>query len=302
MALDTRSSTAGRFLVEVGDSAVSFVKKFEGFNFEGDIVANDMGPELFQAKHMANFKYSPGKFTIGAGMGKGMRDWIQASFDKGYQRKHGRVVSGDFDYNARTELSWQDGIITSVTVPALDASGKDAVYLDIEVEAEQCRYSKASGKISAQYATKQKAWLSPNFEFKLGDLPCSRVSKIDSFTWKCSIATDHTGIHREHAKVPAKVTTPDVKFSVSASDADAWQDRAKAWFVDGAHLNEHEMEGSITLLGPNMKDKMAVLELVHCGFKSFKRGTLEANSEKVFRLEVEIYCEGLKFSEYVADA
>ena len=45
-------------------------------------------------------------------------------------------------------------------------------------------------------------------------LPCERVASIDSFTWKCSVAADQIGIHREHTKHPAKVTVPD-----DASDA-----------------------------------------------------------------------------------
>jgi hypothetical protein len=302
MALDSRSSTAGRFVVTVDGTAVSFLKKFEGFHPEADVVANDMGPQLFQSKHVANFKWTPGKFTVGAGMGRGMWNWIKAAFEKGYVRKNGSVVSGDFDYNARTELAWQDGLITSVNFPKLDASGKDAVYLDVEVEAEQVRWSKADGKISAQYGTKQKAWLAPNFRFSLGNLPCERVSTIDAFTWKCSVATDHTGIHREHAKVPAKVTTPDIKFEVSAADAGPWSDAARKWFVDGQHLENHHMQGRIELLGPDMKQVMAAIELHNCGFKSFKTGALEANSEKVHRIAVEIYLEGLTFSEYDGDA
>jgi len=302
MALDTRSSTAGRFAVTVDGTAVSFLKKFEGFNYEGDIVANDMGPQLFQSKHMANFKYSPGKFTVGAGMGKGFWNWIKAAFEKGYVRKNGSIVSGDFDYNARTEMSWQDGLITSVTIPKFDASAKDAIYLEVEVEAERVRIAKADGKISGQYGTKQKAWLAPNFRLEIGGLPTDRVSTVDAMTWKCSIATDHTGIHREHAKVPAKVTVPDMKFTVSAADYAPWADAARKWFVDGSHLESDHMQGRIVVLGPDMKTTMAALELHNLGFKSFKSGAKEANSEKVDRLEIEMYMEGLTFSEYVADA
>jgi len=289
-------------MVTVDGVAASFMKKCEGFNPEGDVVSNDMGPQLFQSKHLANFKWSPGKFTCGAGMGKGFWNWIKAAFDKGYVRKNGSIVSGDFDYNARTELTWQDGLITSVTIPKFDAAAKDAIYLDIEVEAEQVRIAPASGKINGQYGTKQKAWLAPNFRLEIGGLPCERVSTIDAMTWKCSVATDHTGIHREHAKVPAKVTVPDMKFSVSAADYKPWSEAVKKWFVDGEHLENNHMQGSITLLGPDMKKTMARLELHNLGFKSFKKGALEANSEKVDRMEVEMYMEGLTFSEYDGDA
>jgi len=289
-------------MVTVDGVAASFMKKCEGFNPEGDVVANDMGPQLFQSKHLANFKWSPGKFTVGAGMGRGFWNWIKAALEKGYVRKNGSIVSGDFDYNARTELTWQDGLITSVTIPKFDAAAKDAIYLDVEVEAEQVRVGPASGKITGQYGTKQKAWLAPNFRLDISGLPCERVSTIDAMTWKCSIATDHTGIHREHAKVPAKITCPDMKFTVSAADYKPWMEASKKWFVDGEHLENNHMQGSITLLGPDMKKTMARLELHNLGFKSIKSGALEAQSEKVNRIEVEMYMEGLTFSEYDADA
>ncbi len=289
-------------MVTVDGVAASFMKKCEGFNPEGDVVSNDMGPQLFQSKHLANFKWSPGKFTVGAGMGKGFWEWIKAAFQKGYVRKNGSIVSGDFDYNARTELTWQDGLITSVTIPKFDAASKDAIYLDVEVVAEAVRIAPASGKINGQYGTKQKAWLAPNFRLEIGGLPCERVSTIDAMTWKCSTATDHTGIRREHENVPAKVTCPDIKFSVSAADYKPWSEAVKKWFVDGEHLENNHMQGSITLLGPDMKKTMARLELHNLGFKSFKRGALEANSEKVDRMEVEMYMEGLTFAEYDADA
>lgn len=301
MALDGRTQTNGRFMVTVDGVAASFMKKFDGFNVEGDIVENDMGPQIFQSKHMANFKYTPGKFTVGGGMGKGFWNWIKAALEKGYVRKSGSIVSGDFDYNARTELTWHDGLITSVTFPALDASGKDAVYLEVEVDAERVRIAPANGKIQGQYGTKQKAWLAPNFRLDISGLPCDRVSKIEAMTWKCSVSTDHVGIFREHSKVPAKVTIPNLKFSVSANDFKDWSDRAKSWFVDGNHLEKDHMQGSITLLGPGMKETMARLELHNLGFKAVKMPALEANGEKASRIEVEMYMEGLTFSEYVAD-
>lgn len=302
MALDTRTQTGGRFMVTVDGVAASFVKSVDGFNQEADIVSNDMGPQLFQSKHVANFKHTPGKFSIGAGMGRGFWNWIKAALEKGYVRKNGSIVSGDFDYNARTEVTWQDGLITSIGFPKLDAAGKDAIYLEVEVDAEAVRVAPASGKINGQYGTKQKAWLAPNFRLDIAGLPCERVSTIDAMTWKCSVSTDHTGIHREHAKVPAKVTYPDMKFTVSANDFKPWSEAAKKWFVDGEHLENNHMQGSITLLAPDMKNTVARIELHNLGFKAFKRGKLEANSEKADRMEIEMYMEGMTFSEYVADA
>src|SRR4051812_34042730 len=103
---DKRSYTAGRFYLEVGKERVQYMKKFDGLSMEADVVANDLGPENFQKKHVANIKWTPGKATVGAGMGKSMYKWIQASFDKGQFPQDGALVSADFDYKAQSHLDF----------------------------------------------------------------------------------------------------------------------------------------------------------------------------------------------------
>jgi hypothetical protein len=302
MALDQRTSTAGKFNFTVDGSQVAFIKSFSGCDHEGDVVANDLSGYAFQSKHLANFKTTPGKVKVGAGMGKHFWDWMKASLEAGYVRKSGSLIWGDFDYNARTELTWKDALITSVGLPAFDASAKEAIYIDVEIQPEQIRIAKASGKIASTYKAGQKAFLSNNFRLEIDGLNCTRTSKIDAMVWKCSVATDHTGPQREPQIVPAKQTHPDMKFYVSATDFADWSAAAEKWFIAGDTKEEHHYQGRITLLGPNMKDIMAVIELKNLGFKSFKRGALTQNDEKVASMEIEMYMEHMQLSDYKADA
>jgi len=299
---DKRSSTAGKFYLEVGKERVQFMKKFDGLSMEADVVANDLGPELFQKKHVANIKWTPGKATVGAGMGKSMYKWIQASFDKGQFPQDGALVSADNNGKAQTHLDFYGAIVTSVAFPKLDGSSKDSIYLDVEFDPEHVKWAKASGDISATGGAKHKAWLCSNFSFDIKSLPCQRVASVDAMTWKCSVTPDQVGIFREPTKHAGKVTVPDVKVSISLADFDAWADAAKKWFVDGEHLEGNEMDGAITLLGPDMKLKVGTIELKNLGFKKFSKQTFEANSEKIARFDVELYCEGLKLGMDYTDA
>lgn len=305
MGANDRSFTSGRFALDVAGYNVGFLKKFSGLGMEADVVSNDLGPDNIQKKHVSNIKWTPGKATVGMGMGKGMYDWIKQSFDKSYASRDGSFISGDFNYKAQSRLDFFQALITSVTVPKLDGSSKDAAYFDVEFEAEQVRWAKGGGEdIRAKVGTKQKSWLCSNFKVEIGDLPCARVASVDSFTWKCSVAPDQIGIHREPTKHPAKVTVPDLKLSVSMADYQPWADKAKAWFVDGMHFDEmkHEMQGKILFLGPDMNDKKPLGEIVlqQVGFKKFSRDDFEANSEKIARFSVELYVEKMEFkiSEY----
>jgi len=293
---DQRSHTAGRFSLEIDGYNAGFLKKFSGMAMEADIVSNDLGPDNVQKKHVSNIKWTPGKATVGIGMGKGMYDWIQAAFDKGYMTKNGAFTSADFNYKAMSRLDFMNALITSVTVPKLDGSSKDAAYFDVEFEAEQVRWSKGDqSDIRGKIGPKQKAWLCSNFRVEIGSLPCSRVATVDSFTWKCSVSADQIGIFREPTKHPAKVTVPEIKLSISHADHDAWAQAAKKWFVDGHHLEGDEMTGRIVFLDPNMTDEIGEVELQNVGFKKFSDEDSEANSEKIKRFNVELYVEKMKF-------
>jgi hypothetical protein len=263
---------------------------------EGDVVSNDLGPDNVQKKHLANIKWTPGKATIGIGMGKGMYDWIKAAFDKGYVTKNGSLTSADFNYKAQSRLDFMQALVTSVTVPKLDGSSKDAAYFDVEFEAEQIRWSKGGGEdIRGKIGPVQKAWLCSNFRVEIGGLPCNRVASVDAFTWKCSVVSDQIGIFREPTKHPAKVTVPEIKLSISHADHEPWAAAAKKWFVDGYHLESDEMTGRIVFLDPNMKDELGEIELMNVGFKKFSDEDLEANSEKIKRFNVELYVEKMIF-------
>jgi len=293
---DKRSYTAGRFFLEVNNSRVAVLKKFDGLAMEADIVANDLGPDNWQAKHVANIKWTPGKCTVGAGMGAGMYKWIKQSFDKSYSYQSGTLTSADFDYKAQSTLTFSDALITSVGFSKLDGASKDAIYLEVEFQPTQVRWAKGGGEvIDGKYGNKHKAWLASNFKFQMGSLPCSRVATVDAMTWKCAVAPDQIGIFREPTQHPAKCTVPDIKISVSMADYDAWFEAANKWFIQGKHLGGDEMEGQIDLLGPDMEQVVGTIELKNCGFKKFSKQPLEANSEKIYRFEVELYCEHMTF-------
>jgi len=302
MAANTRTYTAGRFMLDVGGYNVGFLKKFSGLAMEADIVSNDLGPDNVQKKHVANIKWTPAKATIGIGMGKGMYDWIKSAFDKGYQTKDGTLTSADFNYSAQSELTFSQALITGVTVPKLDGSSKDAAYFDIEWEAEQVRWAKASGNLQGKIGPKQKAWLCSNFKVEISGLPCDRIASVDSFTWKCAVAADQIGIFREPTKHPAKVTVPDLKLAISYADHDEWAKKAKSWFVDGHHLEGDEMNGRIVFLGPDMKAELGEVTLHNVGFKKFSDDDAEANSEKIKRFNVELYVEKMEFKINEYDA
>ena len=227
-------------------------------------------------------------------MGKGLYDWIRAAFDKGYVTKNGTFTSADFNYKAQSALTFSNALMTEVTVPKLDGSSKDAAYFHTGFEAEQVRWAKGGGEdIRGKIGPKQKAWLCSNFRVEIG----AYVDASPRWTrsWKCAARRKWAEFSRE-PKHPAKVTVPDLKLGISYADHQAWADAAKKWFIDGERLESHEMQGSITFLGPDMKAELGRIDLMNIGFKKFSDEDAEANSEKIKRFNVELYVEKMVFN------
>lgn len=105
---------------------------------------------------------------------------------------------------------FKDALITEVQIPKLDQASKEAnpLYCTAVTEGMSALYEGTQTQ-----RPKQKKWLTSNFRLKLGDLPCSRVSKIDSFTVKQTFAEDAVG------GVQRTTIMSDVSFEVPWEDA-----------------------------------------------------------------------------------
>jgi hypothetical protein len=227
-------------------------------------------------------------------MGKEMYTIIQRAFEAQQEPFDGALLIADFNYKIQSSLNFAGAIVTSVTFPKMDGTSKDSAYFDLEWEAETVRWLRGDNSdIRRPIAPAQKAWLSSNFRFEMGGLPCNRVATIDSFTWKCAVVRDPIG---EPTKRPATVTIPNIKVEVSMADYDAWFQAAKKWFIDGDHEAKDEMPGAIIFLAPDMKTEIGRVTLKNCGFAKFTHGTFEANSEKAARFSCEFYVEEMEFA------
>ena len=168
--------------------------------------------------------------------------------------------------------------------------------MTVKFDPEKIRYEKRGGeKLTGEAAAVQKKWLCSNWEFQLGSLPTARVAKIDSFTWKQSVIKDEVGQFREATKHPAKVEVPNLKVTISMADVEAWQTWHRNFVIDGLCSEGDELEGSITFLGPDLKEPLAEIQLFNVGLISLQQAKQEANKEEVARFEVELYVEKMTF-------
>lgn len=284
----------GRFQLEVDGTAVGGLRHFSGLGAVADVVQAGAGPGTQPKKHVANVAWAPGVARLGLDMGQGMYAWLKASLDQGGAHQAGAFKLADFNGQVQAAYSFSNALVTAITFPRLDAASKEAGTLEVAFQAEQLRWALGGGEALTTGATRRaKAWLSSNFKLSLGSLPCARVVAVEAFTWRCEVATDPIGMEREPKLRPAKVTVPNLKLTLSMADFAPWAAAAKAWFVDGQHLEANELQGSITLLDPTLNEANALGEitLANVGFKAFHPPEAGTAADKLQTFGVELYVE-----------
>jgi hypothetical protein len=292
MPIVQNSHVGAHYALDIDGLPVESLKALSGLDLQADIVSDLLDPGHAPKKHVADVAWTPGRASIGMGMGQAMYEWIRDSLGQGTARANGTLATGDVNFKQRSLLTFDDALLTAVTVPRLDASSKESGAFDIEFAPQRVRWSKGDGSdIRHVHGSKQQPWVCSNFRFSLGSLPCARVASIESFTWRCDVADDTIGSGREPTLHPAKVTVPDLRISVSLADYDAWAQAAQSWFIDGHHLDGDEMDGVITLLTPDLQTPLGEIVLGNVGFKRFSQLPAADGSDALYRFTVDLYVE-----------
>jgi phage tail-like protein len=301
-----RSRPATRFALSIDGEAIGFVKSMSGGAIKGVVATHDMGPNNVVKKHLATVTHEPITVEVGMAMGKPLYDWIKSSFDRSFARRSGEIISADFEYKTQRAIVFDDALITECTFPALDAGSKEPAYMTVTFDPERLRHERRNGKkLSDKGGTKTKKWLPSNFRFKLADLPCDRVAKIDSFTLKQTVVKDRVGKSTKSTKStkhPTKVEVPNLKVTFSAADAESWEDYFQSFVMDGKCADGDELVGQVHFLAPNHKTVLGRIDLLHVGIISLRPVNYKANKEQVAAMEAELYVEEMKLHFDVADA
>src|SRR5260221_3031313 len=130
-----RTFTAGKFALEIGTVKCGFLQDADGGQAFSDVVVEKLGTDNLQHKHIAGVKYEDITVNAGLGMEKTFYDWLAASwkFSNASSRKNGAVVFADFNYTERQRRQFYNALITETTIPACDASSKDAGRLTVTI-------------------------------------------------------------------------------------------------------------------------------------------------------------------------
>lgn len=201
--------------------------------------------------------------------------------------KRGVIQSFAPDMTPAATIEFLDAMITEVTFPPLNASSKDAAYMTIKISADDIKNVKGDGK-KAKVATvpATKKWKASDFKIKLGDLPCTRVTKVSSLTWKKGVARDEIGRSRESTGQAS-----NIRITLPMQDWNAWEN----WLTRSLLSSEDELSGSITYLGPDL-DESYTIELLNVGIIAMSAQKADANSGNLETFVVELQINETDFN------
>ena len=298
--LNQRSYSAGKYGLELDHTMAGWLKEVDGGHAVGDVVEEKMGSDHLAKKHLGNLQYEAISIKCGAGMSKGLYEWIKTGFDQSSHprgRENGAVLFADYDKKEIARLTFQHAMMEEFTMPALDASSKDAALMTIKFKPETAKKEKGKGtpienKISA---AAQKKWLPSNFILEMGGFDCSRVSKIEALTIKQKIILDSIGSKREYELVAANVSVPNLEITISEAFADQFYEWHQSFVIDGKCDEIDEKTATLYYMAPDMKQKLFALNFFNLGVFKIAPEKVEAGAESVRRIKVSMYCEDIKF-------
>jgi len=288
----TRSYASGNFMLNLGGVNCGFVKSADCGDAVGEVVEEKAQAGSFTKKTIGALTYDDIELNIGFGMAQDLYDWIAASLKMSYVRKDGSIVVTDPSFQATSERQFFNALITELTIPNLDAGSKDAAFLTVKFAPEYTRDAKASGKLTAGKTTAQKQFVGSNFRFELGDLPCNKVSKIESFTVMQMIATDDVGVARATAE-PGKLEFPNLRVTLAEVDADPWFAWQEDFLIKGNCDDSNEKSGAIVFLSPNRQAELGRVSVYNVGIFALRRESAPAGAQ-VSHVVAELYCERME--------
>lgn len=288
-AAPIRTYAAGNFALELDGTAAGFLKSVEGGSTYADVI-NEGNPETFAKKHIGSPKYEDFSLQVGFSMSKAVYDWIDTSWTGSPPRKDGAVLAADFQLKVQSSRAFSQALVTETTIPACDGASKDPGYLTLRFAVENIQDGTNIGKTLLPDAKGQKSWLPSNFRLKLGGLDCTKVSKIDAFTIKTTLARNSDG-----NLSPTKLEFPNLTLtlsSTSASSFDAWFDD---FVITGNNSDAYEKSGTLEFLSADRSTTIAHMGLSNIGIYRFGPSPHMSNADTVQRFQAELYCERMTF-------
>ena len=290
---------ANRFYLELDNQPAGWLHSADGGQASTEVVQERVAGGHPVRKHPGHVKFDEISLTCGTGMSKKFYQWLQKSVSYDHERKNGAIVVADYDFKETTTLEFQQGLLTEIGFPALDAASKDPCRLTVKIAPERSKMnfhgrSKSILPINID-AKKQKQWLPNNFRLTIDGLNCKRVNKVDAIVIKQKVIDNAVGEDLVFEKEPAQIDFPNVVLTLPEADSKQWYDWHQKFVIDGNSDPSQEKGGHLEFLTPDLKTVLFTIKFFQLGIIKFTPDKLESGSDKLRMVKIEMYCERMEF-------
>ncbi len=299
MAPTSRTSyAAGHFKLEIdGHKSTAFVKSIEGGWSRGNITDDSIGPDGQRIKQITSRDIDAITVEFGLAGANDMLKWIQSSWKRKPEKRHGQITHADFDMRTVFEHEFVNAYVTETTFPALDGSSKESGYIKCKLQPEYVltrAIDPPGAKIQSDISAKQKMWNTSSFELVIDGIDeMKHVNKLDSFTITQDVQKLRTGKTEFFEVVPHDIKFPNLTGTISLQYAKRLHDWHKAFIrsQDGPGLSDPNAKksGSINFLSPDKKQVIARINLFEVGLSYIGIEPSKANDESIKRVKFELY-------------
>lgn len=284
---------AGKFALELDGKAAGFLPAVQGGNVVAEVVEFTPGTDGIPQKVHGELQYEEISMLVDLGMDSVLWDWVGHMVDRDPMSMDGAIIFADMDSNVVRRMEFKNALLSEVSFPALDAASNEAGLLTIKFRPESTALKPPGGKLLNLALAKQKTWLASNFRLQVGDLPCTRVNKIEALTIKQQIMEFREGgdagtVHL----LPGKLEFPNLVATFSALDLGPWQAFFDDFVLAGNNGQADEIGGKLDLMEPDLKTVLATLEFFHLGIFRLAPEEVEPLGSTIQRFRADLYCEG----------
>lgn len=310
--IKTNHFSTGHFKLLIdGKPVTSFIKSVEGGLVNAQSVEEPLGQYNVRGRHLGTREIEPISIEFGMSGAKWCLDLVDDFINK---RKHhrlsGEIYHADANMVAQYMFTFSNAVITELTLPKLDAGGKETLFCKIKIQPQDVTFKLGDQrKLNQDPLGRQKAWHTSNFRVTLdrvGEL--KYCTSVESMSLKLGHKPMQLGDQFRPDVVPTKIEMPKLSITqpllrsgglidwyhkavanqLSAGDPDAEQ------LAPSSGSSGYETSGSIEFLDATLKEVLYTVELDGVGMEKFSIPKSEANQSGTKMAKFDFYVTTMK--------
>ncbi|HEY4243964.1 MAG TPA: phage tail protein [Kofleriaceae bacterium] len=293
-----RAYPGGHFNVTIdGHKDTAYLKSLDGGWVKTNVMEEAVGSNQFRGKHSSVAEIEPITAELGI-LGSGdMLKWMQGSWNRNPQRRHGQCTHANFNLRQTFTHEFWEALLLEATIPSLDGASKEPGWLKVKWQPERIVTTVMDDVNGPKLPpvvveSGQKLWSCANFRFTIdGVAGMEKTKKIESFTIKQGVKKHYMGMDRMPQIEPTKIDFPNLQGQIALHHAGNLIKWYQQFVQNDKTINAPDAQktGSIEFLDPSTGKTIFRIGLHDIGIVSLNIPGASANQDVAKQLKYELY-------------